>query len=229
MPDPILHLLFKRSTMPFPDVREYKRYQISFLPLAARLERKTYLQAIRIYHQAHQVFLQHNDANQMVSNCCSQDSGWLHYLVWIIASWKREKTQTQTQCWSWIPPPLHPCVLRKAGPPHPQKRWWQPRAHRKTPRASIWNQWNQAWLQLWKGTWYPLVRSEVWGWGLSHWIRQKFLAHLEEVGWGRVSSKTEHEQYQSWRFPRLPSQLALALGLEYIFLWGLFLLIFATY
>lgn len=71
----ILHLLFKRSAIPFPTVYEYKRYQTSFLPLAVRLESKTYLQAIKIYYQAHQVFLQLSDANQMVlweTNCCSQ-------------------------------------------------------------------------------------------------------------------------------------------------------------
>lgn len=44
------------------------------------------------------------------------------FLLWIIASWKREKTQIQTQCWSWVSSPLQPCALRRAEPPHPQKR-----------------------------------------------------------------------------------------------------------
>lgn len=44
------------------------------------------------------------------------------FLLWITASWKREKTQIQTQGWSWISFPLHPCALRRAEPSHPQKR-----------------------------------------------------------------------------------------------------------
>lgn len=53
--------------------------------------------------------------------------------------------------------------------------------------------------------------------GLSHWIRQKFSPHLEEVGWGRVSSKTERKPYYSCSFPTLPLYFALGLRLEYVF------------
>lgn len=78
--NPILHLLFKSSASPFPGVCKYKGYQMSFLPLSVRCERKTCLQAIRICHQAHRVFLQLSDANQMVSmrdKLLFLDSGWL--------------------------------------------------------------------------------------------------------------------------------------------------------
>lgn len=80
MHDPILHLLFKRSAIPFPSVCKYKGYQMSFLPLAVRWGWKTCLQAIRICHQAHWVFLQLSDANQMVSmrdKLLFLDAGWL--------------------------------------------------------------------------------------------------------------------------------------------------------
>lgn len=46
------------------------------------------------------------------------------FLLWIIASWKREKTQTQiqTQCWSWISFSLQPCTFRSAEQAHLQMR-----------------------------------------------------------------------------------------------------------
>lgn len=52
--------------------------------------------------------------------------------------------------------------------------------------------------------WHPQVRSEIWG-GLSHWIKPKFSHHMESegIGWGGVSSQTEHNQHYSCQFPRL--------------------------
>lgn len=85
---------------------------------------------------------------------------------------------------------------------------------RKAPRASTWSHWIQAWIPLWKGVWNPQVRTEVWG-GFSHWKEQKFSHHMESegIGWGRVSSKSEHNQHYSCRFPRLSLEFALGLGL----------------
>lgn len=78
--DPIVHLLFERSAIPFPGVGKYKGCQMSFLALAVRWESKTCFQAIRICHWAHRVFLQLSDVNQMVSmrdKLLFLDSPWL--------------------------------------------------------------------------------------------------------------------------------------------------------
>lgn len=120
--DPILHLLFKRSAIPFPGVCKYKRHQMSFLPLAVRWERKTCLQAIRICHRAHRTFLQLSDANQMVSRrdkLLFLDSGWLLAVDDHLLEKGENPNPTPVLELNFL---SQPCALRRAEPAHPQKR-----------------------------------------------------------------------------------------------------------
>lgn len=84
------------SRSPFPGCMREQKAPDEFSSPCCEVREKTYLQAIPIHRQAHQVVSQLTDANQMVSarenNCCSLTL--LHCLVLIVASLRGRKPKS---------------------------------------------------------------------------------------------------------------------------------------